>query len=262
MKFSSQYLLLSCFGVLAIAFIAFGTLKLPSLLGQTSAGLAVDQNKTEQEGFADNNDVSIRETILRIASSDSPGKKLVSIDQFLDLLRSNTQGVEEVLDKVDMNWDISYVPIMLEVGRFLPASQRALVMRKLEIKTGQRLGADFDGWMQWNWKQKYKPHPDYALFKSILYRKIDPRFSEYFERTEGTTVRLDEVRWGGVRRDGIPPLKNPKMLTAAEADYLSDTDVVFGIDLNGDARCYPKRILAWHEMFKDTIGGESVCGVY
>ena len=63
-------------------------------------------------------------------------------------------------------------------------------------------------------------------------------------------------------RDGIPPLKNPKMLSVAEAKYLGDNDVVFGIKLNGDARCYPKRILAWHEMFKDTIGGESVCGVY
>ena len=57
-------------------------------------------------------------------------------------------------------------------------------------------------------------------------------------------------------------MKNPKMLAAGDAKYLGDSDVVFGVELNGDARCYPKRILAWHEMFKDTIGGESVCGVY
>ena len=52
------------------------------------------------------------------------------------------------------------------------------------------------------------------------------------------------------------------MITANQANYLADTDIVFGIELNGDARCYPKRILAWHEMFKDTIGGQSVAGVY
>ena len=80
--------------------------------------------------------------------------------------------------------------------------------------------------------------------------------------TDDAKIQLNEIRWGGVRRDGIPPLNNPKMLTAAEATYLADSDVVFGIELNGDARAYPKRILAWHEMFKDTIGGESVCGVY
>ncbi|MEL6415270.1 MAG: DUF3179 domain-containing (seleno)protein, partial [Pseudomonadota bacterium] len=31
---------------------------------------------------------------------------------------------------------------------------------------------------------------------------------------------------------------------------------------NGDARAYPKRILAWHEMFVDTIGGVEIAGVY
>ncbi|MGI9305345.1 MAG: DUF3179 domain-containing (seleno)protein, partial [Gammaproteobacteria bacterium] len=33
-------------------------------------------------------------------------------------------------------------------------------------------------------------------------------------------------------------------------------------ELNGDARAYPKRILAWHEMFVDKVGGEDVAGVY
>ena len=31
---------------------------------------------------------------------------------------------------------------------------------------------------------------------------------------------------------------------------------------NEDARAYPKRILAWHEMFVDTVGGVPVAGVY
>ena len=38
--------------------------------------------------------------------------------------------------------------------------------------------------------------------------------------------------------------------------------MIFGIEINGDVRAYPKRILAWHEMFVDTIGGESIAGVY
>ncbi|MEP1140266.1 MAG: DUF3179 domain-containing (seleno)protein [Balneola sp.] len=75
-------------------------------------------------------------------------------------------------------------------------------------------------------------------------------------------MRLDEIRWGGVRQDGIPPLRDPKMISAKEADYLGDKDVVFGIEVNGDVRAYPKRILAWHEMFVDEVGGEKLAGVY
>ena len=52
------------------------------------------------------------------------------------------------------------------------------------------------------------------------------------------------------------------MIPAAEADYLEDGNIIFGIALDGDVRAYPKRILAWHEMFKDSIAGEHYTGVY
>ena len=52
------------------------------------------------------------------------------------------------------------------------------------------------------------------------------------------------------------------MIDADEADYLADTDVVFALDYDGDARAYPKRILAWHEMFVDEIAGDEYAGVY
>ncbi|HBE68566.1 MAG TPA: hypothetical protein DDW52_10505, partial [Planctomycetaceae bacterium] len=76
------------------------------------------------------------------------------------------------------------------------------------------------------------------------------------------SIRLDEVRWGGVRRDGIPPLKNPETVPADQANYLADSDIVFGVEFGGEARAYPKRILAWHEMVKDVVGGQSINGVY
>ena len=205
----------------------------------------------------------VTETKRQLASlASTQERRLVAADRFLEMLRGDARSFRKNLDEVLQNWNVAYVPMLLEVGRFLPQRQRSQVVGVLESKTGQKFGSDFDKWRQWNWKQKYDAHPEYAQFKSNLYRKIDPRFAEYFVKTENPEIRLDEIRWGGVVRDGIPPLKNPKMVSAKQATYLADSDVVFGIELNGDARAYPKRILAWHEMFKDTIGGESVAGVY
>ncbi len=51
------------------------------------------------------------------------------------------------------------------------------------------------------------------------------------------------------------------MITVGDADYLDDSNIVFGIEINGDARAYPKRILAWHELLTDTIGNPSQTGV-
>jgi len=185
----------------------------------------------------------------------------VPIDQFM-IIPPNSDPVRINLAAIDEAWSLSYAPFLIESMRFMPRRSQNEVITFLENKTNQRFGLNFDLWFQWIWKQDFKPHPDIAKLKSKLYSQFDPRFPEYFSNTDGATIRLDEIRWGGVRRDGIPPLKNPQMISAARANYLSDSDVVFGVDINGDSRCYPKRILAWHEMFKDTIGGESVCGVY
>ena len=185
------------------------------------------------------------------------------LDAYLRLNRPDVSVVNNSLNVISDNWHPGSATMMIEVARFA-RNPRAIseIFSLIETKTGQNFGTDFEKWRQWIWKQDYNPHPQYAKFKSALYSKIDPRFSDYFRVTKDSKIRLDEIRWGGVIRDGIPPLKDPKMLDAADADYLADTDVVFGIEINGDARCYPKRILAWHEMFKDTIGGESFCGVY
>ncbi len=84
----------------------------------------------------------------------------------------------------------------------------------------------------------------YAEFKSRLFGLVDKKFEGYFSTERQSRIRLDEVRWGGVKQEGIPPLRKPKMISASEADYLQDDNVIFGIDINGDTRAYPKRILA------------------
>ena len=44
--------------------------------------------------------------------------------------------------------------------------------------------------------------------------------------------------------------------------YLDDDHIVFGIAVNGEARAYPKRVLAWREMTIDRLGGEELTIVY
>ena len=104
------------------------------------------------------------------------------------------------------------------------------------------------------WTLPYDPHPEYATLKGLVYGKVDPRMQAFFPLGVKSTIRLDEIDWGGVTVNGIPPLRLPKMLPAATARYLGDSNIVFGIVVNGEARAYPKRILAWHEMAIDRIG--------
>ena len=132
------------------------------------------------------------------------------------------------------------------------------LLRLLEEQAGERFGHDAERWHQWVWQQPYDPHPEYARFKGLWYAQIDPRFREFFPPGVPSLIRLDEVDWGG----GIPPLEYPDHLAAADGGYLDDDNIVFGIAVDGDARAYPKRILAWHEMALDRVGGLELTIVY
>jgi hypothetical protein len=136
------------------------------------------------------------------------------------------------------------------------------LMRFLERQTGQRFRGDIWRAHQWIWDQPYDPHPDYGFFKGQWYAQIDPRFADFFPRRVFSTIRLDEIDWGGVQVNGIPPLEYPEHLAAGEADYLDDDHVVFGVEAGGETRAYPKRILAWHEMALDRLGGVELTIVY
>lgn len=172
--------------------------------------------------------------------------------------------IDRILDEIYGQWEPGFIPMMLETARFAAAPEaRQQIFRRLERKTGKKFGNDPNRWYRWWWNQPEAITDDYAEFKADFYQLIDPKFAGYFrERQHTAKIRLDEIRWGGVAQDGIPPLRDPKMLSADEASYLEDDHIVFGIEINGDARAYPKRILAWHEMFVDEVGGEKIAGVY
>jgi hypothetical protein len=67
-----------------------------------------------------------------------------------------------------------------------------------------------------------------------------------------------EILPGGPGRDGIPSLEYPAFVSAEEADFLKSRDRILGIELNGVTRAYPIRILNYHEIVNDAIGGQAV----
>jgi len=75
-------------------------------------------------------------------------------------------------------------------------------------------------------------------------------------------IPAEEIVSGGPQRDGIPSLDDPKFVAADRAGFLKDRDRVLGISLNGIARAYPIRILNYHEIVNDVLGGKPVVITY
>lgn len=76
------------------------------------------------------------------------------------------------------------------------------------------------------------------------------------------SIDYDEILSGGPPKDGIPSIDAPKFVPVSAADNLAPTEPVVGLVIEGEARAYPLRILTWHEIVNDVIGGKPVTVTY
>ena len=79
---------------------------------------------------------------------------------------------------------------------------------------------------------------------------------------EKHSVDFAEIMSGGPPKDGIPSIDAPKFVTVNEMTDLAASEPVIGLSINGDARAYPLRILTWHEIVNDVVGGVPVAVTY
>ena len=111
--------------------------------------------------------------------------------------------------------------------------------------------------------------PGYIDAKRAIYSSILSEWEPFFEPNGIVDWRF--VSWGGVRIDDqpyndtpgttcncIPAVDNPEVMTVAQAnegDWLTPDTVIFGVEINGEARAYPRQIMEVREMVNDTLGG-------
>ena len=77
-----------------------------------------------------------------------------------------------------------------------------------------------------------------------------------------SSIAWTEIMSGGPPKDGIPSIDEPVFRPVAETVDLAPNDPVIGLQISGDARAYPLRVLIWHEIVNDTVGGLPVTVTY
>ena len=110
-------------------------------------------------------------------------------------------------------------------------------------------------------------YPGYLDDKRAIFTRYIPGWEQIFVPGD---IDWHLVDWGGVNIDNrpynttdeicncIPAIDNPRVSSAEEATWLADDAVVFGIEINGEARAYPRRIMEVREMVNDTLGGRDL----
>ena len=187
--------------------------------------------------------------------------------QIGDLTRTVLFGsedqMEDALGKLEVRGNKDIIPSLIITARYR-GDQR--IFKSLSKLTGEELNNWNDAMLWQEVHPQVKPNASFQAFKLDVFNRIDPNFMRFLgdgrADAKKLKIRLEEIVWGGVQVDGIPSLDNPKLIKAGQADYLQDSDPVFGVSINGDMRAYPLRIIGWHEMFNETVGGVPVALAY
>lgn len=179
------------------------------------------------------------------------------------LAADDAQAVEAAAARIEEVGDRRFIAVLIEL---LPASQMGIAGRAgynrrvvaLERLAGQPLGGDWLAWAEWYAGSELVPPPGFTDWKGALFSAFDPGFGSLLRGELPARVRVEGVHWGGVALGAIPALDDPLLVPAAEAAFLAPGEPVVGLEIGGDARAYPLRILDWHELVNDRVGGVPV----
>ncbi|MDH3737996.1 MAG: DUF3179 domain-containing protein [Alphaproteobacteria bacterium] len=182
--------------------------------------------------------------------------------QARQILTAGTLERNQVMARLVDRGNTDVVPALIQSLRFMRQDPWTIA-NALQALTGEEIGNSWHEWILWQEDHpELKPFEGFAEYKAWVLSQIDPNFRLFLQDGIAHDIRIEEIVWGGVRKDGIPALVNPKLIPPTVADYLTPDELVFGVAINGDVRAYPLRILDWHEMFNDVIGGVPVALAY
>jgi len=140
------------------------------------------------------------------------------------------------------------IPVFL-IQPFRPQTQRALEISYLlrawsPLTTVLILLAAF-ALTLWKWKRTRRWWGK-ALLVIILVLSIAPVWF----------ARQNHFEWM------FNPLHHSSYVKAADADFVRDADMVLAVQINNEAVAYPVRLMAYHHVVSDTVGGTPICATY
>ncbi|MFB6269933.1 MAG: hypothetical protein ABEH83_08325, partial [Halobacterium sp.] len=117
---------------------------------------------------------------------------------------------------------------------------------------------DFDSshaWVEWeSWysQQDIEPLDGFDDWKLRLYKSYLPPVGGLLD-AEPRNFDLQDVRWGNCDRSFLAALNAPDFQPAADTEYVSDDDTVFGFEIAGDQYAVPRWVLFPHELLNVTL---------
>ena len=171
-----------------------------------------------------------------------------------------SKDAREAIRAMGASGDRRFVAPLIDM-RALDVGWGVEVSDALAALTGERFDSDA-GWYGWLGAHPQPLPEGYARWKGRLLAFIDPAYVSMLAGASVAGVRPELVMWAGLRPGELPRLDAPPAVGKDDAGYLEAGDTVYALQLGAVTRAYPRRILAWHPVVQDIVGGLPVVIAY
>ncbi|MEM9436103.1 MAG: DUF3179 domain-containing (seleno)protein [Pseudomonadota bacterium] len=180
---------------------------------------------------------------------------------------------QEALAKVAASGDTRLAWTLLDMMRFTwrisfdnALAGASSTLTGIDYQTPRRWAELTDHLIAWD----IPAYPGYLDTKRAIFTQFLPEMAPLFAPGD---VDWRLISWGGVNIDDrpfgtqticacIPAADDPPTTSAEEASWLADDATIFGIEIGGEARAYPRRVMEVREMVNDTLGGRDFAMPY
>ena len=158
------------------------------------------------------------------------------------------------MQRVALSGDKKFIAPLVDM-LWMDVGWERWVREALERLSGERFATPAE-WYQWMLTSAPQLPEGYGEWKGRLLALIDPSLRDLIpDQSALDGPGPEALIWSLVRADAVPPLVDPPNVHRVEELYLSDSDVVYGVEVNGVQRAYPERIIGWHGSVADTVNG-------
>ena len=145
---------------------------------------------------------------------------------------------------------------------WLNADLKNIINQSLNKLTNQEIFSATN-WEKWSNSQVELELPDnYLKIKSNIFSKLDQKYSLIFENQFNEQIKFNKVNWIGSTSDAIPALNNPTLISKNEEAYLTNNDIIMGINSNNNEIAFPIKIIKWHGVINQQIGNQTYSIIY
>ena len=162
------------------------------------------------------------------------------------MLATLEEAIDRVARKMAYSGNQTYIPMLLEFLRFQNQPENITTMTSYLTRLKDNVPMEellvfapeqneWSWWIEWLGNNpQVKPPDGYVGWKGGLYSLLDSGLGGFLYNGAKSDLRVEEIVWGGVSKNGIPNLIDAPVVSASDADYLLPNDRVFGVSFNGE----------------------------